>query len=986
MPTVASSSPKAAVALRALWRPGVGMTLWRSEPADRTPQPLTADEVPAPLTEFLVDRAFRRTVAVVDADGERHLQPCVVLGATTTLAMLSALGEDDRDSDAPGDHLEIGAELRFYRALLRGVGAAVSAGAIVPAVIAVDGEYYLRWELVATRGWRSWFATMTDRAPASLARNDMHGSAIADFVDHLTDALCRSRLHPALAATAGTSALRDLVDVPRPLPPDRGPTASTAWAQWSSSAAADEPRVLFRLHLPEDPDTESAMTSPPPIWRLEVCRRDPTGSIAAIEPHRLASAELDDVTSSLATAIDLCPPLRTADADPQSLDFLLATSEAEEFLTAGAATLREGGFTVMLPRSIATVRPALHAHALPVAVSTGRAAIVGLDDLAEFEWRLALGDSPDATELSQSDLDALARQQGDLVRVRGQWVLAENAALTRAARFIADQRTAAPTDPATAARELLAVITGVSDVEAPVPVLAAPGLGWLDDMAAGRGLRPPPLAPPQTLAATLRPYQQRGLDWLAHLSAQRIGGVLADDMGLGKTVQVIALLCHERVAKQPNPTLVVCPMSLVGNWARELARFAPHLRVVIHHGPNRLADQDFHQLVTNSDVVLTTFSIVTRDRDLLASVRVNDQPWGRIVVDEAQHVKNVSTAAARALRSLDTDHRLALTGTPVENRLEDLRAVIDLVNPGLLGSASKFKARFAEPIERDRDAATAKRLRALTRPFILRRAKTDPDIVDGLPTKTELIVRANLTVEQAALYRAIVDELMAALADRVQRTLRRRTVLAALTRLKQVCNHPAHYLADGSPVMDGGRHRSGKLELLTDLATTAIDEGDRMLVFTQFAEFAHLLSPWLSAQLGATIPVLHGGLARAERDRLVEAFQSDQGPPLLVATLKAGGTGLNLTAANQVVHADRWWNPAVEDQATDRAYRIGQDRHVQVRKFVCVGTLEERIDEMIAAKRELSALTVQAGESWLSELGDAEVLDLLALRDEAVSQ
>jgi SNF2 family DNA or RNA helicase len=497
------------------------------------------------------------------------------------------------------------------------------------------------------------------------------------------------------------------------------------------------------------------------------------------------------------------------------------------------------------------------------------------------------------------------------------------------------------------------------------------------------------------LNAQLRPYQRRGLDWLAHLSHRRIGGVLADDMGLGKTVQVIALLCHERDGRErdgtdPNPTLVVCPMSLVGNWSAELDRFAPHLRIVVHHGPDRLRGNDFHQAVVDADVVLTTFTIASRDRDLLASVRIGDQPWGRVVVDEAQHVKNVATSAAKALRAIDADHRLALTGTPVENRLEDLRAVVDLVNPGLLGSPSTFKARFAEPVERDRDPVAAARLRGLTRPFILRRAKTDPDIVAGLPAKTELVVRANLTVEQASLYRAVVDDLMTALADRQQRALRRRTVLAALTRLKQVCNHPAHYLADGSPLVRRGRsdgpHRSGKVELLADLATTAVDEGDRILVFTQFAEFAHLLAPWLSEQLGAPIPVLHGGLPRAERDRLVATFQSDDGPPLLLATLKAGGTGLNLTAANQVVHVDRWWNPAVEDQATDRAHRIGQERPVQVRKFMCIGTLEERIDEMIAGKRELAALTVGAGESWLSDLRDDEVLDLLALRDEAVSE
>ncbi len=980
MPVAAAPDAPTATALRALWRPGLGLALWRAVgPAEADTAALTAAEVPAALAEFLADRAFRRTLPIVGADGRRTVRPCVLLGRSTTLAMLSSL--DDHTA------ADVGGDLRFYRRLLEGIEAACSAGAVAPAVCTTDGEHLLRWEVVATGAWRSWLAPMLDAAPASVVRNDARRGeeAIGDFVAEMADALCRSRLRAGGPLAGGTALLADLVQDPRPLVGDRGPAAATAWAQWSASAAAGEPVVVFRLHLPDD--GPGADADPAPVtWRLQVCRRGPTGAITPVAPHRLAATELDDVASALAAAMAVCPVLRSAGTDPHSLDYLLHTADAEELLSAGAAALRATGFTVLLPRSIATVRPVLHAQARPVATSTGRAAVVGLDDLVDFEWRLALGDTPGAARLTQADLDALARQQGDLVHIRGQWVLAENAALSRAARFVAEQRAAGPPDPQTALRDLLAVITGVADDMPPVPIAAAPGLGWLDDLAAGRGLRPPPLDPPTTLATVLRPYQQRGLDWLAHLSQQGIGGVLADDMGLGKTVQVIALLCHERVAGHPAPTLVVCPMSLVGNWAREINRFAPQLRVAVHHGPDRLRDNDFHGAVAESDVVLTTFAIATRDCDLLTSARFSGRRWGRLVVDEAQHVKNVATAAAKALRAIDADHRLALTGTPVENRLEDLRAVVDLVNPGLLGSASVFRARFAEPIERDHDAPTAARLRALTRPFVLRRAKTDPDIVEGLPTKTELIVRANLTVEQAALYRAVVDELMAALADRQQRTLRRRTVLAALTRLKQVCNHPAHYLADGSPVLRKDAHRSGKMELLADVATTAVDEGDRMLVFTQFAEFAHLLAPWLSGLLGASVPVLHGGLPRAERDRLVAGFQAAGGPPVLVATLKAGGTGLNLTAANQVVHIDRWWNPAVEDQATDRAYRIGQDQHVQVRKFVCVGTLEERIDEMITAKRELSALTVRAGESWLADLGDAEVLDLLALRDEAVSQ
>jgi SNF2 family DNA or RNA helicase len=363
--------------------------------------------------------------------------------------------------------------------------------------------------------------------------------------------------------------------------------------------------------------------------------------------------------------------------------------------------------------------------------------------------------------------------------------------------------------------------------------------------------------------------------------------------------------------------------------------------------------------------------------------------WDRLVVDEAQHIKNVATAQSKAVRALTARHRVALTGTPVENRLEDLRSVIDLVNPGLLGTASTFKSRYAEPIERERDKAAVRRLNAVTSPFILRRVKTDPAVISDLPEKTELTVRANLTVEQAALYRAVIDDLMNALGkgeDTQPGSERRRTVFAALTRLKQICNHPAHYLGDGSPIMRRNEHRSGKVELLADMLENIVADGERALVFTQFTAFGDMMQPWLADRIGAGVSFLHGSLSRSARDQLVTEFSEADGPPVMLASLKAGGTGLNLTAANHVVHLDRWWNPAVENQATDRVYRIGQQRRVEVRKFVCVGTLEERIDQLIRDKRELSELTVATGESWLAASDNDELYEIMRLGDEAVSE
>ncbi|AZG48782.1 DEAD/DEAH box helicase [Gordonia insulae] len=957
--------------LHALWRPGVGLALWWAHP-DAGP-----DDLPREIADQLSSRRSRREAAIIGETGHRDFVRTITLGAASTVGFL----------DLTRPH-PVSGEITWYRYLLDGVRRHVGAGAVAPGVAEIGGEPLFRWQAVPTTSWRSWMAVVSTTAPSVVADNG-GSEATADLIAELVDHECRGRIaaggpidthdHPAgwLVHALGPD-VADLAEKRTRLRSSAG-----AWMQWNSTAPQDDSMVVLRLHEPdEEPedawrphaDADSAR------WRLEVCRRVSDGRIVPVVPHRLDTHELDRVTSGLATAVRAFPELSQAEPDRHTLDFLLTTPTVERLFAAGASALTDAGCPVLLPRTIAEVRPTLGLRARPVATSTGRAAQIGAAEVGEFEWRLALGDDPAASTLSDADLADLARRQGDLVRVRGVWMRAEGAALTRAAAFVVAQRAQAASDHPADLGELFNLVVDT----VPVPVTSIDGLAWLDDIAAGGALRPTPITPPPSLHAELRPYQQRGLDWLAYLSANRIGGVLADDMGLGKTLQVIALLCHEKpdsTAPGTGPTLVVCPMSVVGNWEREIARFAPHLRVVVHHGVARAGGATFAALHADADVVLTTFATATRDRRLLGG-----HPWRRIVVDEAQHVKNVATKAAKALRALPADHRIALTGTPVENRLEDLRAVIDLVNPGLLGSASRFRARFAEPIERDRDAAAIRRLGALTRPFILRREKTDPSIITDLPEKTDITVRANLTVEQAALYRAVIDELMDALRSKQQRTIRRRNILAALTRLKQVCNHPAHYLGDGSGLLRRDRHRSGKVELLVDILTTAAAEGDRALIFTQFAAFGELLSDWLEPYLGEPIPVLHGGRTRTDRDQMVDRFQGGDGPPAMIATLKAGGTGLNLTAANHVVHVDRWWNPAVEDQATDRAYRIGQQQRVQVHRFLCVGTLEERIDEMISAKRELSRLTVSAGENWLSDLGDDELFDLFRLRDEAVSE
>lgn len=946
--------------MHALWRPGVGLAVWGFDAE------LPDTDLSDVMAGLLSRRRAGRDVPVLDASGRRRFERAVPLGVGSTVDLLDAV----RD-------LPVSGELRWYVHLLDGVRRFAASGSVAPGLVDVAGEPTMRWLPIPTAMWHAWLEVVVGSAPDFLADNG-GAAALHDLLHELVDHECRTRLShaPPVLTTPLLRALLPRMDAAAPVAVARVPAAQGAWREWNTSAPHDGSTLLFRLFEPdaeEDPDA-------PTRWRLQVCRRSGDGRVQPVEPHRLDAHDLDDITTGLARAVRTFPELTDAEPDRHTLDFLLSTEAAEALFASGAAALGDIGIPVLLPRAIADVRPTLGLRATPVIGSPQRSAVVRWASLRSFEWRLALGTgSSAAITLSDADIAELSRQKGDLVRVRGIWMRAGGAALTRAAAFVTAQRAAAAGDQPADMGELFDLVAGNTAV--PVAISSVEGLSWLDDIADTGALRPPQVDSPPTLRATLRPYQLRGLEWLVHLADIGVGGVLADDMGLGKTIQVIALVCHEDRDADATPTLIVCPMSVVGNWRRELERFAPHLRVLVHHGPDRTSRQRFTDVARNSDVVLTTFALAARDQDLLGKQR-----WHRLVVDEAQHVKNVNTIAAKALRTLPAGHRIALTGTPVENRLEDLRAVIDLVNPGMLGSAATFRARFAEPIERDRDPATVARLTALTRPFILRREKTDPAVITDLPQKTELTVRANLTVEQAALYQAILDDLMEALKSKQQRVLRRRTVLAALTRLKQVCNHPAHYLADGTAMMHDGEHRSGKVELLTDILDTVVDDGERALVFTQFAEFGHLLSKWVGERLQSDAPFLYGGVGRTARDRMVAEFQDDAGPPLLIATLKAGGTGLNLTAANHVVHVDRWWNPAVEDQATDRAYRIGQQRAVQVRKFVCVGTLEERIDEMIDTKRELAKLSVSSGENWLSDLGDDELFDLFRLRDEAVSE
>ncbi|MBG7698785.1 DEAD/DEAH box helicase [Streptomyces sp. MC1] len=634
----------------------------------------------------------------------------------------------------------------------------------------------------------------------------------------------------------------------------------------------------------------------------------------------------------------------------QDVPDVLALSEEElgELLGVAASRLAAAGVAVHWPRDLARdltataeVRPA------PGSATDGTGFFES-EDLLRFRWQLALGGDP----LSEAEMDALAEAHRPVVRLRDRWVLVDPA-LVRKAR----KRELGLLDPVDA---LAVALTGTAEVDGEtVEAVPAGALATLRDRLTA-GLRP--ADPPPGLRATLRDYQLRGLAWLDLMTSLGLGGCLADDMGLGKTVTLIAL--HLKRART-EPTLVVCPASLLGNWQREITRFAPGVPVRRFHGPERTLDG------VDGGFVLTTYGTMRS-----TAARLAEQPWGMVVADEAQHVKNPYSATAKALRTIPSPARVALTGTPVENNLSELWALLDWTTPGLLGPLKSFRARHARAVENGEDEEAVQRLARLVRPFLLRRKKSDPGIVPELPPKTETDHPVPLTREQAALYEAVVRESMLAI-ETAQGMARRGLVLKLLGALKQICDHPALYLKEDART-DRLAARSGKLALLDELLDTLLAEDGSALVFTQYVGMARLLTAHLSAR-AIPVDLLHGGTPVPERERMVDRFQDGE-TPVLVLSLKAAGTGLNLTRAGHVIHFDRWWNPAVEEQATDRAYRIGQTQPVQVHRLVTEGTVEDRIAEMLASKRALADAILGSGEAALTELTDRELSDLVSLR------
>jgi SNF2 family DNA or RNA helicase len=956
--------------------------------------------------------------------------PTLAFDPGDAIRLLLAGRPDDGPGDASVDHLaatvllalELAARGRFLPGLVQTPDGASVEARWLPSPNPSDVE---RLRALARAMPPSCHSEADPTSRHGRRAPDVLAQVVTDVVDSVARASLEANAFPRASARAkGAMPIDTVLDAlraPSPTTLRRSHEVDALAAtigSWHRRAATGDAafRTCFRLVPPDDPRTatndadnatatnadaedaaaaeDDAAPTDGQAWNLEVLLQatdDPSLLVPAADVwksgRRLAAfgRRVDDpqerLLADLGRATRLHPALdRVLDqAHPAALE--LDVAGAYDFLRDAAPVLAEAGFGIQLPSWWRSGRPRINTRLRATTRGTAGASAadagLGFDAIVDYRWELAIGD----TEVTADEIRELARLKVPLVRVRGQWVELRPEDVEAAVRLV--DRRPGRDDGTMTAGDVVRLGLGLEGADIGIPVAGVTADGWLGTLLAAGG--PDGLdalasqGTPEGFAGVLRPYQERGLAWLSFLGGLGLGACLADDMGLGKTAQVLALLVAERpspTAVGTGPTLVVCPMSVVENWRREAERFAPDLVVHVHHGGDRLGGEDLATAASAADIVITTYALVVRDLEALSAIA-----WGRLVLDEAQNIKNSAARQAQAVRSITASRRIALTGTPVENRLAELWSIMEVLNPGLLGSATAFRQRFAVPIERYGNEDAALRLRRATAPFILRRLKSDRTIISDLPDKIEMTVPCTLTREQASLYQAVVDEML----DRIATSEgieRRGLVLATMLRLKQVCNHPAQMLADGSPLAG----RSGKLARVEEILEEVLAEGDRALLFTQFAAFGAQLRTHLRDRFGREVLFLHGGTRKADRDEMVARFGGDGGPSILILSLKAGGTGLNLTAANHVIHVDRWWNPAVEDQATDRAYRIGQRRNVQVRKLVCAGTLEERIATLLETKRALAERVVGTGETWLTELSNAELRDLVSLSADAVAE
>ncbi|WP_436794274.1 DEAD/DEAH box helicase [Actinospongicola halichondriae] len=903
------------------------------------------------------DGAGRSTLNLMLADGPADV-PADLVPVAELIGPLAALAADE----------DVRPSVRALSVATRLALDLISRGRLLPSAAANGADTWRIGPLDVDD--RTRLTQLADALPAAVHAlpTDVPGRmlsphvATTTYLDAVADAFVRTSSAAAMSGSDAFAA-QSTTDV----------TAVESWLSSVTAGTGGDTMLGLRVELPKPKPRPDDEDDPDPFDHADIefepvrcvlqvqSRVDPSLVLDAAQLWTAPAAVIarfgtdveTDLLLTLRRAASVWPPAGRLlqESTPEELE--LTDEEVEALFGPVADDLAAAGLPVLWPSEVFAaieLRPVV-GTAQPEAVSSSG---LDLDSIGEVRWDATV----DGAGLTESELLQLAQAKRPVVRLRGRWVRADPARLKKL-----NERTEVGLGDVLAAALSGTVSVDGHAVEAELTgplVDLAERLHHVDDVRAREV--------PADLDAELRPYQERGLAWLAEMADLRLGGVLADDMGLGKTIQVLALHLLRRGS---GPTLVVCPATLMSNWEREAAKFTPGVDVRRYHGTGRSLDDVIAAGAGNEGIVVCTYGIARRD-----AAKLSEVPWGLVVADEAQAIKNPMSRTARAMRTIPSTARFALTGTPVENRLSDLWALLDWTTPGLLGKLDTFQREVATPIERERDEEATARLSAVVQPFLLRRRKTDPHIAPDLPPKTETDHFVGLTVEQATLYKAVVDELK----DDVEKADgfdRRGLVLKLLTALKQICNHPAQYLGQETPLVG----RSGKLDAASDLLSVIVDEGDAALVFTQYVHMGHLLSAHLDT-LGIESQFLHGSVPVKQREQMVDRFQAGD-VPVFVISLKAGGTGLNLTRATHVFHYDRWWNPAVEDQASDRAWRIGQDRPVQVHRMVCEGTLEERIAKVLETKRALADSVIVGGETWVSELNDDELWALIDLGGES---
>lgn len=734
-----------------------------------------------------------------------------------------------------------------------------------------------------------------------------------------------------------------------------------SWAEWLGIESNSLPFTLgFRLSEPLEGEGN---------WTLEVILRSKK-NVDVLEVYdgrrmpRSWSKYRRDVDAQLARWLKVVPQFAQGDFVKQELLEL----EAWDFLTEASEKLLFLGAEILLPSWwLAIKESSLKVKAKVKSQTSHGPSYVGLQALMDFDWRFSIN----GEDFSEEEFDALVNEKRRLIYIRGQWVKLDPSFIKQIQELMETASEKGLQLADLLQQELLQEEEEVEEDGQEMLKIQFELNQELRKMVHHlREVKSIPLIKePAALHGDLRPYQKLGMSWLLFLREHGFGACLADDMGLGKTIQMISYLLHVKEHEEgQNPSLIICPTSVLGNWQRELEKFAPSLNVHLHYGSNRDKSEQFAAKISQYDIVLTSYGLTHQDVDVLGEVH-----WNSIILDEAQNIKNAQTKQSRAVRKLHGRHHVALTGTPMENRLTELWAIFDFINKGYLGSLRQFQEKYVASIEREEQKDKVKELQRFIQPFLLRRTKRDQEVALNLPDKQEQKEFVPLTKEQASLYEQLLQDTFSNI-EKMSAFERKGAILTMLNKLKQLCNHPALYLKENEQLTVD---RSGKLEKLVELIDAVREQEESCLIFTQYIGMGQIIQQLLEKRYKLKVPFLNGSNNKKQRDEMIAQFQNGEFP-IFILSLKAGGTGLNLTEANHVIHYDRWWNPAVENQATDRAYRIGQQRFVHVHKLICTGTLEEKIDLMLEKKQALNDEIISS-DNWITELSMEEIQELVAL-------